>query len=53
MPTSQPEESEYDFDTGGANMDDADAENSNLVGLPLVEKMFGATIIEDTSEGNK
>lgn len=52
-PTSQPEESEYDFDTGGANMDDADAENSNLVGLPLVEKMFGATIIEDTSEGNK
>lgn len=53
VPTSQPEESEYDFDTGGANMDDADAENSNLVGLPLVEKMFGATIIEDTSEGNK
>ena len=52
-PTSQPEESEYDFDTGGANMDDADAENSNLVGLPLVEKMFGATIIEDTSEGNR
>lgn len=53
VPTSQPEESEYDFDTGGANMDDADAENSNLVGLPLVEKMFGATIIEDASEGNK
>lgn len=52
-PASLPEESEYDFDTGGANMDDADAENSNLVGLPLVEKMFGATIIEDTSEGNK
>lgn len=52
-PTSQFEESDYDFDTGGANMDDADAENSNLVGLPLVEKMFGATIIEDTSEGNK
>ena len=52
-PTSQAEESDYDFDTGGANMDDADAENSNLVGLPLVEKMFGATIIEDTSEGNK
>ncbi|EPD31202.1 DNA polymerase III subunit gamma and tau [Gleimia europaea] len=52
-PTSQVEESDYDFDTGGANMDDADAENSNLVGLPLVERMFGATIIEDTSEGNK
>lgn len=52
-PASQVEESDYDFDTGGANMDDADAENSNLVGLPLVEKMFGATIIEDTSEGNK
>ena len=52
-PTSQFEESDYDFDTGGANMDDADAENSNLVGLPLVERMFGATIIEDTSEGNK
>ena len=52
-PASQSEESDYDFDTGGANMDDADAENSNLVGLPLVEKMFGATIIEDTSEGNK
>ena len=53
VPTSQVEESDYEFDTGGANMDDADAENSNLVGLPLVEKMFGATIIEDTSEGNK
>ncbi|MDO5035094.1 MAG: hypothetical protein Q4E01_06910, partial [Actinomycetaceae bacterium] len=36
---------------GGARMDDANAANSALVGLPLVEKMFGAKVIEDTSKG--
>lgn len=53
----EPPEEDYYYDpaydeTGGARLDDADASNSNLVGLPLVEKMFGAKIIEDTSKGS-
>lgn len=42
---------DYNDPTGGARIDDVGAENMNLVGLPLVEKMFGAKVIED-NEGN-
>ena len=50
---SQPSQPNPDYNdpTGGARIDDVGAENMNLVGLPLVEKMFGAKVIED-NEGN-
>ncbi|MDO5049173.1 MAG: hypothetical protein Q4D87_04750, partial [Actinomycetaceae bacterium] len=54
--TNQPQAETFDDSAqafeGGARLDDQDAENMNLVGLPLVEKMFGARIIEETNEGN-
>lgn len=46
-----PPASDFNDPTGGARIDDVGAENMNLVGLPLVEKMFGAKVIED-NEGN-
>lgn len=49
-PETEPDDDYYD-PTGGARPDDLGADQTNLIGLPLVQKMFGAKIIEQSDEG--
>ena len=40
----------YDDPTGGASMDDADAETVMEVGLPVIERVFNVTHFEEITE---
>lgn len=48
-----PESPEEEYDpTGGASVDDPDAETTLQLGLPVVEEIFGARLIEEIDEGS-
>lgn len=44
-------ETEYD-PTGGASVDDPDAEHTLEIGFPVVQEIFGARLIEEIDEGS-
>lgn len=43
---------DFDDPTGGAREDDPSIQNSPVLGLPVVQRIFGATLLEEIDEGS-